>query len=226
MLFSDEDDALPFRDRSEAGRILGAKLAPTYSGANILVLALPRGGAVVASEISHILRTPLKVFLVRKLKARDDPELALGAIAQGGTLVLDSTVVERLHISETEVHSAQVQAGQELAAMQACYAEHVCSSDLFGKCVILVDDGAAGGSTLRAAALALRKTNVARIVIAIPVAPLSVYYLLHKVADEVVCLAAPEPFFAISQWYEKFEQVPEEDVLTLLRKTKALAKAA
>lgn len=227
MLFHEEDeDLVLFQDRAEAGRVLGAKLASYIGQPGVLVLALPRGGVVVGFEVAKVLHAPLDVFVVRKLGVPGNPELAMGAIASGGVRVLNAEIVETLRISEHEIEEAVAREETELGRREQLYRGGLPGCNVGGKKVVLVDDGVATGATIRAGIAALRLLKAAHITAAVPVTPLSVYYELQEQADDVTCINAPEGFWAISQCYEVFEQVSDDEVVTLLRRAAMLAKTA
>lgn len=205
-----------FRDRREAGREL-ARLLPAYAGRDdVVVLALPRGGVPVASEIARALDAPLDVFLVRKLGVPGHEELAMGAIASGGAQVLDSEVVRAYRISEQEIGRVAAIERRELDRREQAYRGGRPPLPLKGRTAILVDDGLATGSSMRAALAALGPLEAARTVVAVPVAPRSTLHDLRNLADEIVCVATPEPFFAVGMFYEDFEQTDDEEVRALL----------
>lgn len=216
MLFGEQDELLLFVDRTEAGRILGAKLSGYRNQPNITVLGLPRGGVPVGFEVAQILHAPLDVFLVRKLGVPGNPELAMGAVASGGIRVLNEEVVQDMYISDEIIESVVVAEDRELRRQEELYRRSLSACDPTGRIAILVDDGIATGSTMRAAVAALRQRHAARIVVAVPVAPLATYYELKKEADDVVSVVTPDMFLAISQWYEQFGQVSDEEVTSLL----------
>ncbi len=207
---------IPFRDRREAGRALARRLNFYAGRADVIVLALPRGGVPVASEIAQALKAPLDVFLVRKLGLPGHEELAMGAIASGGSGVLDSEMVRVYRVSEEEVARVIAQERRELARREAAYRAGLPQLDLKGRTVILVDDGLATGSSMRAALAALEPLSPSRVVVAVPVAPRSAVLSLERAADDVVCLATPEPFLAVGMFYEDFEQISDEKVRDLL----------
>lgn len=201
-----------FRDRREAGRALARRLASYAGRADVIVLALPRGGVPVASEIARAMDVPLDVFLVRKLGVPGHEELAMGAIASGGARVLDSEVVQVYRISEEEIARVAAAESRELVRREHAYRGDRPPLDLQGRTVILVDDGLATGSSMRAGLAALRRLSPARIVIAVPVAPCSTLSALAGLADETVCLATPEPFHAVGMFYDDFGQVGDKEV--------------
>jgi len=219
MLFREEDedlDILPFEDRTEAGRILAGRLSAYAGRGDVVVLGLPRGGAPVACAVASALHIPWDVFVVTKLGTPWEPELAMGAVAEGGVQVLDLSLVKALGVSDAEIKKATATGRMELAARESLYRGGRPPLDLLGKTVILVDDGIATGCSVLAAIAAVRRRNVARVVVAVPVAPASGSSAIRMEADEVVSVAEPEMFLAVSQWYRNFAQVSDEDVRRLL----------
>ncbi len=205
-----------FLNRSDAGRRLAARLGDYAGRGDVLVLALPRGGVPVAFEIARELAVPLDVEMVRKLGAPSQPEYAIGAIASGGVQFLNHDAIRVLGLSEWQVDGLIARESAELARREASFRGHRPPIDVHEKTVILVDDGVATGSTMRAAIQALRGQGAARIVAATPVAARSSIEALAQVADTVVCLLAPEEFFAVGEWYEDFSQTTDEEVRKLL----------
>lgn len=205
-----------FRNRSGAGRILAGKLASYADRPDVLVLALPRGGLPVAFEVAQELHAPLDVFLVRKLGLPGQEELAMGAIASGGTRVINEEVVGTLKIPDDVIETVANEEQQELNRRESEYREGRPPPDVRGRTVILVDDGLATGSTMRAAVAALRQQGPARIVVAVPVGAPDTCAELERVADEVVCVQTPQPFNAVGAWYEDFRQTSDEEVRDLL----------
>ncbi len=207
---------IPFRDRRDAGRALAGRLSSYAGRGDVTILALPRGGVPVASEISRALGLPLDVFLVRKLGVPGHEELAMGAIASGGARVLDSEVLRAYRVSEEELARVTAAERRELDRRETAYRPDRPALDVQGRTVILVDDGLATGSSMRAAVAALAPLSPARVVVAVPVAPRSTVLSLEREADEVVCLEMPEPFLAVGMFYEDFEQTSDEEVRDLL----------
>jgi predicted phosphoribosyltransferase len=205
-----------YRDRNEAGQQLAEKLMMYANRPDVLVLALPRGGVPVGFAVSEALHAPLDVFLVRKLGVPGHEELAMGAIATGGVRVLNEEVVNYLQIPADVIDTVAAREQQELERRALHYRNGQPALDVHGCTVILVDDGLATGATMRAAVVALRQQQPARIVVAVPVAASSVCHALETVADEVVCAATPEPFYAVGLWYEHFEQTSDAEVCDLL----------
>ena len=215
-----------FQNRTEAGQKLAAKLQAYFSQPNVLVLALPRGGVPVGCEIAKTLHAAVDVFVVRKLGVPWNPELAMGAVATGGVRVLDEKTVRSLAIPSEEIAKIATQEGLELERRERVYRGGRSPLPVAGKKVILVDDGVATGSTIRAGIAALRKLQPARIVVAVPVAPQAASALLRRLADEVVCAVEAEEFFAISDWYEDFTQLTDRDVQNMLQEASGLIAAA
>jgi len=213
-----------FRDRRDAGRQLAAALTRYAGDPNVIILGLPRGGVPVAFEVSLALASPLDVFVVRKLGVPGHRELAMGAIASGGVRVLNPDVMEVLHISPMVVDAVAEQEERELERQEREYRSGAPLPNLESKTVIIVDDGLATGSTMRAAVKALRQHQPARIVVAVPVGSAETCSDLRAEADDVVCLHAPDPFQAVSLWYEEFFQTSDHEVqhfLELARETSA-----
>jgi putative phosphoribosyl transferase len=205
-----------FRDRADAGLRLAALLAAYAGRPNTLVLALPRGGVPVAFEVAQALDVPLDVFLVRKLGVPGHEELAMGAIASGGTCVLNQEIVEALHIPARVIDAIALEEQRELERREQMYRGQRAPLDPSGRTAILVDDGLATGATMRAATAALRAHNPARIVVAVPTAaPATCDELLEEV-DEIICAITPEPFYAVGVWYEDFSQTTDDEVRALL----------
>ena len=205
-----------FLDRRDAGRQLAAKLAAYAGDPNVLVLGLPRGGVPVAYEVARALHAPLDVFVVRKLGVPGHRELAMGAIASGGVRVLNTDVIKALGISPAAVESVAAREMMELERQQRAYRGDAPLPDLSGCTVIVVDDGLATGSTMRAAVGALRQSRPARIIVAVPVAAAETVRHLRQEADSVVCLSTPPDFHAVSMWYEDFSQTSDDEVRNLL----------
>jgi putative phosphoribosyl transferase len=212
----DQTDRVRFRDRSEAGRALARALSHYTRRDDVLVLALPRGGVPVGYEVAKELGAPLDVFLVRKLGVPGHEELAMGAIASGGVLVLDESVVRWLGINEGQIQETLARELDELRRREAAYRDGRPLPDLTGKTAILVDDGLATGASMQAAARAVRRHEPARIVIAVPVASRATCDRFREEVDEVVCAETPEPFYAVGNWYEDFSQTSDEEVRELL----------
>lgn len=212
-----------FADRSDAGRKLAAALSRYAGRAGVQVLGLPRGGVPVAFEVAQALRAPLDVFIVRKLGVPTQPELAMGAVATGGVRVLNEEVVRQLDIPASVIDRVAAAEQIEIERRERRYREGRPAPRLEGKIVILIDDGLATGSTMRAAARAVRLQQPARTLIAVPVAARQTCELLRGDADEMVCLTTPEPFFAVGQWYGNFDQTSDEEVHDLLARAAQFA---
>ena len=205
-----------FRNRVEAGKLLAVELVKYANRKDVIVLGLPRGGVPVAFEVAKRLNAPLDVFVVRKLGVPGHRELAMGAIATGGVRVLNEKVVQELGISRETIDAAAAEEHEELKRRELAYRGHGASPEIRGQTVILVDDGIATGSTMRAAVLALRKQHPARLIVAVPTAAASSYDELKRQVDEMVALMAPADFYAVGQWYEDFSQTTDAEVTRLL----------
>jgi predicted phosphoribosyltransferase len=216
-----------FRDRTDAGKYLAAKLAKYANRPDVLILALPRGGVPVAYEVAKQLGAPLDVFLVRKLGVPGYEELAMGALASGGVRVINEDVVRQLDIPAEVIEAVAETEQRELERRERAYRGDRPPPDVKGRIVILIDDGLATGSTMRAAAAALRKQGPARIVVAVPVSSPETCNEFRREVDEVVCAVTPEPFRGVGLWYEDFSQTTDEEVRDLLeRATKSSAPRA
>jgi predicted phosphoribosyltransferase/dienelactone hydrolase len=213
---------LPFADRSAAGRFLAQALRP-YKAAKPLILALPRGGVPVASEVARELGADLDLLLVRKLGAPGQPELGIGAVIDGEQpeIVLNDDIVRRLALPAGYVHGEADRQVREIERRRREYLGDAPPLPIEGRTVIVVDDGVATGGTVRASLRALRKKRPARLILAIPVAPRETLPSLANECDEIVCLATPEPFYAVGAHYADFTQTSDEDVKQLLRENSA-----
>lgn len=205
-----------FEDRAQAGRRLAEHLIRYAERRDVVALGLPRGGVVVAYEIAQALKVPLDVFVVRKLGVPGQEELAMGAIATGGYRYLNQEVIRALEISKEVVDSVTAREEEELKRRERIYHGGRRPVEVRGKSVILVDDGLATGSTMRAAIMALRPRRPARIVVAVPVGSVEACADMRRVADEVVCLSEPDPFYGVGVWYQDFSQATDEQVRELL----------
>jgi predicted phosphoribosyltransferase len=205
-----------FRDRTEAGRVLADKLMKYANRPDVLVLALPRGGVPVAFEVAQALNAPLDVFLVRKLGLPGHEELAMGAIASGGVRVLNDDVVRALNIPDEVIDEVAAEEQRELERRERMYRGDRPPPDVRGRTVILIDDGLATGSTMRAAVAALRQLGPSRIVVAVPVAAPETCQELQDEVDETICARTPDPFYAVGLWYHDFSQTTDEEVHDLL----------
>ena len=195
---------------------LAARLGAYAGRRDVVVLALPRGGVPVASEVARALRAPLDVFLVRKLGVPFHRELAMGAIASGGVRVLNTAILEAFGIPTEAVDAVAREEEAELARRECLYRGDRAAPDVRGKVVVLVDDGLATGATMRAAVTALRRLGPARIVVAVPTASAEACTEMAAAADEVVCAETPEPFLAVGASYEDFSETTDADVRRLL----------
>lgn len=207
-----------FHDRYEAGRRLAGELRAYAGRDDVIVVALPRGGVPVGYEVAHALGLPLEVMQVRKLGVPGHEELAMGAIASGGVRIVSENVVEALGIPERVIATVAAAEVQELERRERVYREGRLFPEMRGRTVILVDDGLATGSTMRAAVAALRSLGAARLVAAVPVAPKESRDAMREVVDEVVCASVPERFQAVGEWYDDFSQISDQEVSELLRR--------
>lgn len=208
-----------FANRSEAGKLLAARLSEYKGQQNVMALALPRGGVPVGSEIAEALRVPLDVFLVRKLGVPGHEELAMGAIATGGVRVLNREVVDALNIPPDVIDRVAAAEQQELERRQKEYRDERPLPEVNGKVVILVDDGLATGSTMRAAVEAIRHLSPQKLIIAVPTAPRETCEEFSRIVDQIVCLITPEPFYGVGLWYRDFPQLRDDEVRDRLRQS-------
>lgn len=205
-----------FADRAEAGRALAELLHPYAGRRDVVVLALPRGGVPVGYEVAGKLGAELDVFLVRKLGMPGHPEFAMGAIASGGVRVLSEDVVRMYGVSDEAVERVARAEQAELERREREYRQDHPAADVRGKVAILVDDGLATGSTMKAAVQAVRKLQPARVIVAVPVGAPSTCEEFRNIADEIVCARTPEPFSAVGLWYADFSQTTDAEVRSLL----------
>lgn len=205
-----------FEDRRDAGRRLAGALSQYAGRADVAVLGLPRGGVPVAFEVAEALDAPLDVFVVRKLGVPGHEELAMGAIASGGVLVLNPDVVAATGVSEDEIERVVVREAQTVERQEAALRGGLEALDPRGRLAIVVDDGLATGATMRAAVAALKDRGAAGLVVAVPAAPAVTCEALREEVDEVVCGITPEPFTAVGMWYRDFRPVSDEEVRRLL----------
>jgi len=203
-------------DRNEAGRLLAEQLSALERNPDVIVLGLPRGGVPVACGIATALRLPLDVFLVRKLGVPGYEELAMGAIASGGIEIVDPDVVEEFRLSRKDVERVAAEETLELRRRETVFRGIRPALNLRRRTVVLVDDGIATGSTVRAAIEGVKRLGAARIIVAAGVAPLSTCLILRREADEVVCLLTPRDFHAVGAFYEEFPELSDEEVCSLL----------
>jgi putative phosphoribosyl transferase len=207
-----------FADRREAGRVVAERLRAYAGRPDVVVLALPRGGVPVGYEVAGALGAPLDVFLVRKLGTPGRRELAMGAIASGGIRVLNEDVIRWFGITPQQVDAVAAEEQREIERREAVYLDGRAPTPLQGRVAILVDDGLATGSTMRAAVQAVRQQRPQKVIVAVPVAPRETCEELSTLADEVVCAEMPVPFSAVGQWYERFDQTSDEEVVELMRR--------
>lgn len=204
------------RDRTDAGRLLAEVLRNRSREANMLVLALPRGGVPVAFEVAHSLEAPLDVFLVRKLGVPGHEELAMGAVSMGGTLVFNHEVIDAYTIDRSTIDRVVARESAEIGRRESVYRHGKLPLQVKDKTILLIDDGLATGSTMLAAVRALRVLQPLKLMAAVPVAPKSTCDLIRPELDELICLSSPEPFYGVGQWYEDFSQTTDEEVIKLL----------
>ena len=208
-----------FSDRVDAGKRLANILKP-YANQNAIVLAIPRGGVVVGFEIADALRLPLDIIVPHKLGAPFNPELAIGAIAEDGTTILDENLVGYLGINQEYIQKESKRQKQEIQRRLQVYRQGLPSPPLKGYNVIVVDDGIATGSTMKAALKSVRNQGAASLIVAVPVSPPSTIQELKKMAEKVFCLYTPENFQAIGQFYIDFSQTSDEEVIRLLKENR------
>ena len=207
-----------FKNRADAGRKLAARLTRYAERGDVLVLALPRGGVPVAYEVAKELKVPLDVFLVRKLGVPGHEELAMGAIASGGVRVINEDLVNYLGIPDEVIDAIAAVEQRELERRARAYRDDRPEPDVKDHIVILIDDGLATGSTMRAAAASLRQQKPRRIVVAVPVSAPETCNELRSEVDEIVCAVTPEHFQGVGLWYEDFSQTSDEEVRELLNR--------
>jgi putative phosphoribosyl transferase len=213
-----KDVRLPFPDRRHAGRVLAEMLEAYRGREDVLVLALPRGGVAVGFEVAHALHAPLDIFVVRKLGFPGHEEYAMGAIASGGVRVMNDLQGMTVRPSDLAAVVAREQA--ELVRREQLYRDGRPATDIGGRTVIVVDDGLATGSTMRAAVQAIRRQRPARLVVAVPVGAEETCEQLRREADDVVCAAMPRPFRAVGLWYRDFPQASDDEVRELLEEAR------
>jgi len=209
-----------FRNRRDAGRRLAAELREYAGRADVIVLALPRGGVPVGFEVATALGVPLDVFVVRKLGLPWHEELAMGALASGGVRILDHDLIRTARVSDDDLLRVTAQEQAELERRERRYRGGRQFPPLDHMTVILVDDGLATGASMRAAVAALRKDNPSRIVVAVPVAAPETCDAFRSVADQIICAETPEPFDAVGLWYDDFSQTTDDEVFELLERSR------
>ncbi len=208
-----------FRDRVDAGKRLAAALKGV-AGKEDIVLAIPRGGVVVGLEVAKMLNLPLDLIVPRKIGAPDNPELAIGAITEDGTIILDERLVSNLQVSDEYIKNEGENQRSEIKRRLKLYRGDIPRPNLKNREAIIVDDGIATGSTMKAALASVRKSGAKKVIIAIPVGPPSTIKELEKQADTVICLYTPEFFYAIGEFYEDFSQTEDREVVELLKESK------
>jgi putative phosphoribosyl transferase len=209
-----------FRDRADAGRLLAMRLKEYSNQPDLLVLGLPRGGVPVAFEVARALKAPLDTFLVRKLGVPGHEELAMGAIASGGARVLNDMVVSGLNFDNEAIDRVTELELKELQRRERRYRGDKPGPDVHNRTVILIDDGLATGTTMRAAAIALRQQQPAKIIVAVPVAASETCDEFRNLVDEVICAVTPRELYAVGLWYGDFSQTSDDEVYELLERSK------
>jgi predicted phosphoribosyltransferase len=215
-MFRSSNSSLEFSDRHAAGRALAERLNAFAGRGDVVVLALPRGGVPVAYEVAHALNAPLDVFVVRKLGVPGHEELAMGAIASGDVQVLNQEVLDWYRLSDADVEAVARRERAELERREQLYRGSRPLTPIEGRIAIMIDDGLATGSTMRAAVEAVRRLKPARIVVAVPVGARDTCEEFRQIANDVVCVISPASFSAVGQWYQDFSQTTDEDVKRLL----------
>ncbi len=215
--FSGSQSTERFEDREEAGRLIGGMLEK-YGGEDVILLGLPRGGVPVAYAAAKVIDAPMDIFQVRKLGTPGHEELAMGAIASGGVKVLNDEVLRSINVSDEEIESVARKEQEELERRDQKYRGDRPMPRIEGRTVILVDDGLATGSSMRAVVKAIKTLNPAKIVVAVPVAAPEVCEQFTQIVDEVICVRTPTPFQAVGLWYENFGQTTDEEVTEILGK--------
>jgi len=216
---------MKFHDRRQAGRMLADMLGRYAGREDVVVLGLPRGGVPVASEIAERLQAPLDAFLVRKLGAPGQPELAIGAIASGGVRIVDEPIAATLRVTPRQLAEIEAREQRELERRERSYRGNRRATRLEGKTVILVDDGVATGSSMKAAIRAIRAKAPEAIVVAVPVAPPATAREIGALVDDFVCVMTPGHFAAVGNFYLDFEPTPDEEVTRLLARAEAVRPA-
>lgn len=205
-----------FENRREAGKRLADELKEYANRPDVLVLGLPRGGVPVAYEVAKALHAPLDVFLVRKLGVPGQEELALGAISTGGVRILNPGVMDYMRITDAELESVTAAERQELERREKAFRDNRPVPEIRGRTAILIDDGLATGATMRAAVMALRQHQPARIVVAVPAASPQTCDEFRDEVDDIICATTPDPFYSVGSWYRDFSQTTDEEVRDLL----------
>ncbi|MEO6421307.1 MAG: phosphoribosyltransferase [Candidatus Nitrotoga sp.] len=215
-----------FRDRTEAGRVLADRLAAYANYPDAMVLALPRGGVPVAFEIAEALNLPLDIVVVRKLGLPGHEEFAMGAIASGGARVLNQNLIRQLSLSDEIIEHTVAREQRELERRERTYRGQRPVLNVRDRIIIIVDDGLATGSSMRAAIAALRQKRPAKLIVAVPVGARITCSELVALADEVICLETPENFSAVGLWYRDFSQITDEEVIDLLERNRKNSEAS
>ncbi len=205
-----------FKDRRDAGRLLSAALEQYARRSDVIVIGLPRGGVPVAFEVARVLRAPLDVIVVRKLGVPGEQELAMGAISSGGVRVLNDDVIQSARITHAEIEAATTRESSELHRREIAWRGCTGPPDVTGKTVLLIDDGIATGSTVQAAAKALRAQDLTAIIIGVPVISAGAFEMLNPEVDDLVALMIPNNFTSVGQWYGDFSQISDDCVSALL----------
>ena len=213
-------DVIIFTDRKDGGKQLVSKLENYKDREGVLVLALPRGGVVIGYEVAYHLNCPLDVIIVRKLGAPENSELAIGAISETGTVILNESVISSYGVQNEYITDEILRQKVIIEKRVNMYRKGKRISDLKRKIIILVDDGAATGATLKVAISTLKTEDIEKLIVAIPVAPPDAVDDLRSMVDELVCLSIPYEFFAVGQYYQNFEQITDNEVVEILEKSR------
>lgn len=209
-----------FQDRADAGRQLAERLAPLKGDPNVIVLGIPRGGVVVAAEIARALNAPLDVFIAHKIGLPENPEFAIGAVTSTGEVWLDEETLDELKVNRDDIAREVSRWRDEVAHRLTIFRGNREPLDVKGKIAIVADDGIATGSTMFAAIRALKKEQPAQLILAIPVGPAETIAQLQKECDQVVALDTPNPFWAVSRFYVRFDQTKDDEVVRLLNEAR------
>lgn len=220
-LGSQDPELRIFKDRRDAGEQLASKLEDYKDREGVLVLALPRGGVVTGYEVASYLNCPLDVIIIRKLGFPGQPELAIGAVSETGTVVLNESLISAYGVSEEYIQEEISLQKAVIEKRVNLYRKGQRIPDLKGKTIVLLDDGAATGATMKAAISTLEKESIEKLIVALPVAPTETARELHQMADELVYLETPDHFMAVGSYYNDFTQVTDEDVIKILERSKS-----
>jgi len=205
-----------FRDRCDAGQQLAARLGFLKRDPGVIVLGIPRGGVVVAAQVAYALGALLDIFLAHKIGAPFNPELAIGALTSSGEVLLDELLIDELRLSQKEIALEVERERKEMERRLALFRKGRAALDVTGKTIVLVDDGVATGSTVLASLRSLRKQSPARLILAVPVGPAETIARLAVECDQAIVLDTPEPFWAVGRFYMRFDQTPDDEVVSLL----------